>query len=275
MAISDIPTLGVGYLVHNSQRYLDYIDAVGADAVDTYEILFGHFASDPTEARRFIEFGKPLALHSTVLSIAGNPSRCSRAVAKLAEVAAVSGAVYIGEHLCYTGGSNTAATLLMPPLLTEEQVELICSNLRNALPLLPAPISFENIPFHYSIGHKRLEDVFNQILSQHDVGAIVSTESLRQTNDDYCPIDSHRFIAALPKDRVVQIHMTLGNYDEQREQPHLWKRQEWLFQLVEWMADIGIRPKAVYFELETLTASLPEPQYVRERMKWARQLFFN
>ena len=267
-------SLGVGYLVHNSARYHNYLDNIGTDVADVYELLFGQFVDDLLDGEKFVQqLQRPVILHSTALSIAGHPSMPERTVDTLNHVAEVLGVEWVGDHLCYTGTPSTYAGGLLPPLLSEDQINIIQSNLKNVLPRLHKPLA--NVNMHYALGNLRLSDIFNNISETTDVRLIVSLENLSQSLNHYHPVDHRQFISQLNYKHIIQIHCTLGNSVEQRRSPNLQQKQLHHFDILEWMASEGIRPLAVIFELETETDNLPDPRELTDRILWAKELFFN
>ncbi|MCL4318770.1 MAG: DUF692 domain-containing protein [Firmicutes bacterium] len=271
--MGNMSSLGAEYLVHNSVKYHNYLDDIGIDVADVYELLLGQFVDDLLDGEKFVQqLQRPVILHSTALSIAGHPRMSERTVGTLNYVD-VLGVEWVGDHLCYTGTPSTCAGGLLPPLLSEDQINIIQSNLKNVLPRLHKPLA--NVNMHYALGNLRLSDIFNNISEKTDVKLIVSLENLSQSVNHYHPVDHKQFISQLNYKHIIQIHCTLGNSEEQKRSPTLQQKQLHHCEISEWMASEGIRPLAVIFELETETDNLPDPRELTERILWAKELFFS
>lgn len=267
--------LGVGCLIHNSARYMDFLNALGPDSADVYEVLYAQVVNDIEGAQKLRDYvQRPLILHSTALCIAGHPTLSEKAAPRLAEIARALDIRWVGDHMCFTGDPSTYAGGLLPPILTSAQVDIVRNNLQTAMRAIPVPLAFENVNLHYQIGTLDLATFFNAVCDRLDVGIIVSLENISQSMDHYYFMDPRRYISQLDPSHIVQIHCTLGNKQEQQRDPYLVKKQQRHFDLLEWMATEGIKPSAVVFELETETPALPDVNNVRDRMEWARELFF-
>lgn len=267
--------LGVGCLIHNSARYMDFLEQLGPESADVYEVLYGQVVNDVEGAQKLREYvQRPLILHSTALCIAGHPTLSNKAAPRLAEVARALDVQWIGDHMCFTGDPSTYAGGLLPPILTPEQVDIVRINLQHAMGRISVPLAFENVNLHYNIGTLDLATFFNDVCEGTDVGIIVSLENISQSMDHYHFMDPRRYISQLDPSHIIQIHCTLGNRQEQLANPYLVQKQQRHFDLLTWMAAEGIKPSAVVFELETETPALPDPNEMRDRMEWARELFF-
>lgn len=264
---------GVGYLVHNSPQYAEYVEAVGAGAADLYEVLFGHYAARPEEIRRIMAYGRPIVIHATALSIASDAAVWQRNVGKLEDLARRCEALWIGDHLCFMEDAQRGAGGLLPPLMTEEQLATVLANLAAARAQLSVPLILENVNMHYAIGPLPFAAFVAELLARCDVRLSVSLENLSQSCEYYIPVPHRAYIDTLPRDRVTQIHCTLANEIAARANPRIEKRRRLHLELLEWMAAEGFRPQGVIFELEAGLDTLCEPQELRERLQWARELF--
>lgn len=269
-----ISPVGVGYLVHNSQRYARFIEAMDPQCVDVYEILFIQFANALHDVRRILDYGKPTVMHSAALSIAGAPTIAEKNIGRVNAVAEAFDVRFISDHMCFTGDGERTAEALLPPIFSEEQANLIADNLAYVQPRLHRPLILENVVRHYAVGHLSQGQFFNAVLERANVDVVVSLENITQSNEGYVEVLHQEFIAALPRDRVAQIHCTFPNRAESERSASLTKRRAHHHHLLEWMAREGFRPSAVIFELETSTPSFPEVNELREEIAWARELFF-
>jgi uncharacterized protein (UPF0276 family) len=266
--------VGVGYLVHNSQRYARFIEALGPQCVDVYEVLFIQFANALHDARRILQYGKPTVMHSAALSIAGSRNVAEKNISRVNAVAEAFDVRFVSDHMCFTGDGERTAEALLPPIFSEEQADLIADNLAYVQPRLSRPLILENVVRHYAVGHLSQGQFFNAVLDRTNVDVVVSLENITQSNETYAEVSHKEFIASLPRERVAQIHCTFQNRAESERSASLAKRRAHHHHLLEWMAQEGFRPSTVIFELETATPSLPEVGELREEIAWARELFF-
>lgn len=279
-AVPPIEKYGVGYLYHYHRNYQDFATRfaeVGGEA-DIYEILAAHFHADARALAPFVEsLGKPVTLHSYdyYLGNAEPPPREQRD--RILRYARDSGCAYIGEHVALMGTSDDYIGTFFTPPGTAEQTKALIANVKALKKESPCPILLENpVQFLNQIGPQTIGQQLAEVAEAADVGILLSLSNV-SFSEPYHSQDRDEFFAALPMDRVRELHVFCGNYAEECH-PSLRAQaveQKWQIEMMETLAkrdDLNL--SSVIFELETGTPSMPEPERLRDYSKLARELFF-
>jgi uncharacterized protein (UPF0276 family) len=150
----------------------------------------------------------PLVLHGVALSI-GSPDPLDRDyLAKLVALRDRIGARWVSDHLCWTGVHGTNTHDLLPLLYTEEALAHCVRRVREVQDVLGAPLLLENPSTYVELaGSTMAEPEFLARLAEEADCALlldVNNVYVSAYNHD---LDAHAYLAALPMDRVVQIHV--------------------------------------------------------------------
>lgn len=270
---------GAGYMRHyhrSHEAYARELSACGGK-VDVYEILGMHFTREPDQVAPFCaRLGKPVIVHSFAYAL-GNPQRPTKAVRdRTQRVLEDAKAVAISEHIAVMGTDDTyAGTFLTPPGL-EEQTRILIENARALKRESPCAVVLENpVCFYNQVGPQSIGEQFRQVCEEADVGILLSLSNI-SFSDPYVPIDKEAMLAALPLERIEEIHYFLGHSVEQRA-PGLERmvdEMRWQQRTLEALAARPeCRPSSIIFELDA-TDTLAEPEQLRDMMEMARDLFF-
>lgn len=272
------PELGAGMLIHNSKRYTDFLEIVGPH-VDVYELIMGQYDEDPDTINRLKEqLDKPFLMHNSFFSFGTDIPTDQKLMAKINDRVGRSDAAWVSDHLCYTGVPGTYSGALLPPILDEKHLDVFIRRVNEAQALVKAPIIIENVVLHYKFGNMPYAEFLTRLAEETDIGILISVENITQCLY-YSKVDHFDFIDALPADRIVQIHCTMGNLDEQKQITSKYfgtldKKQQLHYEVLEYIAKTKqIKPKAMIWELETETEALPDPAMFVERLEWAKNLF--
>jgi uncharacterized protein len=116
------------------------------------------------------------------------------------------------EHLSYTGDDGHLYDL-MPIPFTDEAVRHVAGRIRRATEILQRPIAVENVSYYAAPGREMDEIRFiNAVLEEADCGLLLDVNNVyvNAINHGY---DAAEFLAALPGERVVYLHVA-GHYVE-------------------------------------------------------------
>ncbi len=203
-----LPNLGIGLglrTVHYA-HILEHQPRVG-----WFEILSENFMQTkgrPLDYLDRIAERYPIAMHGVSLSIGGVDPLDRDYLVELKALRERTKAKWVSDHLCFTGalGKNTHDLLPMP--YNEDSLKHVAKRVREVQDFLGAPIALEN-PSSYL-------ELTSSTMTEHAFLAALAKEAdcalLLDVNNVYVSSYNHGFqpadyFAALPWDRVVQIHV--------------------------------------------------------------------
>jgi uncharacterized protein (UPF0276 family) len=271
---------GAGYLYHYHPKYQDYapkLAAVGGRA-DIYEVLGVQFNSEPDAIETFAEsLGKPITLHSFECCLGNVQRPPQRVTDRIQQLARLSKAAYIGEHVAMMGTRDYYCGGFLQPPSTDEQTEVLINNIKAVKASSCCPIIIENpSQFYNQVGPKSIGQQMCEVAKESGVGILLSLSNIT-ISDRFRPQDREALLAEIPMRLVRQVHALCGNQQEER-MPGMEKarwEQEWIINTLQQLAkQPELRPAAVIFELEAGTPSMAEPERLRDWMDMARDLFF-
>lgn len=203
-----LPNLGVGLglrTVHYPEILAERPD------VDWFEIISENYmetAGRPLYVLDQIAERYPIVMHGVSLSI-GSTDPLDRAY--LAELKALRdrvGAVWLSDHLCWTGvrGKNTHDLLPLP--YTEESLAHVARRVREVQDLLEAPLLLENPSTYLELaGSTMPEQVFlARLCEESNCGLLLDVNNVHVSSFNH-GFDPAEYLAGLPLDRVAQIHV--------------------------------------------------------------------
>ncbi|AUJ61244.1 MULTISPECIES: DUF692 family multinuclear iron-containing protein [Bacillus amyloliquefaciens group] len=273
------PHLGVGMLVHNSEVYMDYLEKLG-DVSEVYELLLIQYLNEPDELNKMVDrLGKPIIAHTTRFSFGTDTPMDSKLLNSMNDMMLRCKAKWCGDHLCFTGVPGLAAGGLLPPIGNEESIDIFVRNILEAKKVINTPLLIENVVEYFQAGTITHAEILKEVVERADIGIVLSMENI-SSSKMYSDCDYYEFIDTIPSDRIVQIHCTIGNSQQQKEMKSdifgtVYDKQLMQYKALEYLSKkSGVQPKAFIWELETETDSHPEVEELRERMNWAKSLFF-
>jgi len=204
----ELPNLGIG-LGLRTVHYAHILEA--QPAVDWFEIVsdnYMHTAGRPLDYLDAIADRYPIVMHGVALSI-GSSDPIDRAY--LRELRALrdrTRARWVSDHLCWTGvaGRNTHDLLPMP--YTEEALAHVVARVAAVQDFLGAPLALENPSTYAQFADGLMPEWEFLARVAEDANAAI----LLDVNNIYVSAYNHGFdpreyLAAIPFDRVVQIHV--------------------------------------------------------------------
>ncbi len=150
----------------------------------------------------------PIAMHGVSMSIGSTDPIDKTYLAELKALRDRTGALWISDHLCWTGVSGKNTHDLLPMPYTEEALRHTVSRVREVQDFLGAPILLEN-PSSYvefaGSGMTEWEFLAN-LAREADCGLLLDVNNIYVSafNHGFAPAD---YLAGLPFDRVAQMHV--------------------------------------------------------------------
>lgn len=204
----ELPTLGLGLGLRN-EHFGHVLEA--RPELAWFEIISENFMDTggrPLWVLDQIRQHYPIAMHGVSLSIGSTDPLDFDYLAKLAKLAERCEAVWISDHLCWTGVAGKNGHDLYPVPCTEEALRWVADRVRAVQDFLGRPILLENPSNYLSFKASTMpEEVFlRRIAEDADCGLLLDVNNVYVTARNH-GFDSLDYLDAMPYERVVQIHL--------------------------------------------------------------------
>jgi uncharacterized protein (UPF0276 family) len=203
-----LPNLGLG-LGLRTVHYRHILD--NRPEVDWFEIISENYmqtSGRPLYVLDQIAERYPIVMHGVSMSI-GSTDPLDRAY--LGELKALRDrvrAVWLSDHLCWTGvaGRNTHDLLPMP--YTEESLAHLVKRVREVSDFLEAPLILENPSTYVEFAGSTMTewDFLRALAVEADCGILLDVNNVYVSAFNH-GFDAARYLDAVPMDRVVQVHV--------------------------------------------------------------------
>ncbi len=203
-----LPNLGVGLglrTVHYA-HILEY-----RPAVDWFEVLSENYmqtAGRPLQYLEAIAERYPVVMHGVSLSIGSTDPLDRGYLAELRGLRDRVGALWVSDHLCWTGvgGKNTHDLLPLP--YTDEALRHVVDRVRAVQDFLGAPLALENPSTYveYTGSTMKEWEFVARLAEEADCALLLDVNNVFVSSRNHGH-DPHEYLAAVPFDRVVQIHV--------------------------------------------------------------------
>ena len=112
------------------------------------------------------------------------------------------------DHLCFSSAGERILHELLPLKFCEENVRRVAARARRMEALLERPFALENITYYVHPGEPELSELafLQRVLEQSNAGLLLDVNNV-YVNAQNHRFDPYAFIAALPLERVLEIHV--------------------------------------------------------------------
>jgi uncharacterized protein (UPF0276 family) len=244
--VARVPYLGSGL---GYRRQLRDAILASADAVDLLEVVTEQFLDSP---ERFVELGElceqfTVIPHGVGLSIGSAAPLDREYLAKIRRVSEFTRCAYYSEHLALTRVPGIDIGHLSPLWFTEKVLACTIRNVKQVQDLLGKPIALENVTYQFEIPGREMNqsEFFGRLVEATGCAILLDLTNLyiNSVNHRFDPL---AFLAELPVERIVQIHLAGGFWSEgvlvdgHSEEVHseVWQLLEHLTRLVDVRASI-------------------------------------
>ncbi|MCA9683131.1 MAG: DUF692 domain-containing protein [Myxococcales bacterium] len=206
-AVFELPCLGVGL---GFRRELRQAIFEHIDEIDVLEVIADHFFEYVPEAQgaaRELAEHFPLLPHGLELNIGAHDPRDPRNCQEAAALTRALAAPWYSDHLCFTQSQGLEIGQLTPLPFTRATVERCVAKARAFQAELGVPLLLENITRAFALpGEMEEVEFVRAVVEGADCGLLLDLTNLfiNAHNFAYDPYD---FLARLPLERVVQIHL--------------------------------------------------------------------
>ncbi|MGH8595414.1 MAG: MNIO family bufferin maturase [Gammaproteobacteria bacterium] len=202
------PNLGFGLGLRK-----DYYEEVLATRphVDWFEVISENYlvaGGMPLHYLDAIHAHYPMVMHGVSLSIGGTDPLDREYLAQLKALARRIDAAWISDHLCWTGVDGTNLHDLLPLPYTEEALRHLVDRVSEVQEALGARIVLENVSSYIRYRHSTIVEweFFSAVAEQSDCAILLDVNNVYVSAFNH-GFDAHDYLAAMPRDRVVQFHL--------------------------------------------------------------------
>lgn len=150
----------------------------------------------------------PVVLHGVSLSIGSTDPLDLDYLRQLRELAETTGAIWVSDHVCWTGvlGLNTHEVLPLP--LTEEALRHVVRRIRAVQDILARPLVLENPSSYLGFANSAMPEweFLARMAGEADCGLLLDINNVYVSARNH-GFDPREYLRAIPPERVVQLHL--------------------------------------------------------------------
>lgn len=251
------PGLGVGLRTVHFPYILEH-----RPSVDWFEIISENFMDSrgrPMHVLDRIAEHYPIVMHGVSMSIGSTDPIDFSYLDKLKRLAARVNALWVSDHLCWTGVLGRNSHDLLPIPLNEESLRHVVRRVRVVQNFLDRRIVLENPSTYVTFADSTMTEweFLSALADRADCGLLLDVNNVYVSSVNH-GFDAEEYIRNLPHDRIVQMHIAghstfpshlIDTHDHPVIDP-VWKLYELAYQLtggvatlLEWDAKIPPFPE--------------------------------
>lgn len=191
-------------------HYGDFLDHEAPVPVDFVEVISENFMVDggrPRDVLHRVRARHPVALHGVSMSIGSADGLDRNYLRRLRALADEIAPLFVSDHLSWSRIEGFNAHDLLPLPYTEDALDIVCANIRQAQDTLGRTMLIENPSSYITFAGDMTEWEFLDAMC-----AKTGCELLLDVNNIFVSATNHGFdplayLAGVPADRVRQIHL--------------------------------------------------------------------
>ncbi len=179
--------------------------------VDWFEIVSENFME--TEGRPLYVLDQiaeryPIVMHGVALSIGSTDPVDFDYLHKLKALATRVNAVWLGDHVCWTGVVGRNGHDLFPVPYNEETLAFLVDRIRIVQDFLERPLILENPSTYLTFAASSMaeEEFLARMATEADCGLLLDVNNVYVTCRNH-DLDPWAYLDGIPYDRVVQFHL--------------------------------------------------------------------
>jgi len=210
----DFPDLGLGVglrTVHFNHILENWPE------VDWFEIMSENFMD--TEGRPLYVLDQiaeryPIVMHGVSMSIGSTDPIDFDYLRKLKALAKRVNALWLGDHVCWTGVAGLNGHDLYPLPYNEKTLAFLVDRIRIVQDFMERPLILENPSTYLTFASSTLaeEEFLARMAEDADCGLLLDVNNVYVTCRNH-GLDPYSYLAGIPYERVVQIHLA-GHTDK-------------------------------------------------------------
>jgi uncharacterized protein (UPF0276 family) len=200
----------VGFGVGLRSAHFSYIDTE-SPAVDWFEATTENFLDSGGRPRAMLDRVAeryPVALHGVSMSIGSADPLDFEYLAKLKRLATAVRAVWVSDHVCWTGVAGVTTHDLLPLPFTEDCLAHVVERIRTVQDVLEQRLVLENPSTYVAFTSSTMteQEFLSRMANDADCGLLLDVNNAYVTATN-AGTDPSELIRALPADRIVEIHV--------------------------------------------------------------------
>ncbi|MGE3963428.1 MAG: DUF692 domain-containing protein [Planctomycetota bacterium] len=204
--------LGLGLRAAHYQHVLEH-----RPDVDWFEILSENYMNTggrPRHVAQQVALHYPVVMHGVSLSIGSTDPIDYDYLDRLKSLADAVGAVWVGDHVCWTGVAGRNGHDLYPIPYNEESLRHVVQRIRVVQDYLERPLVLENASTYLTFRTSTMpeEEFLYRMAEEADCGLLLDVNNVYVSCRNH-DLDAARYLDGIPYDRVVQIHLA-GHTDK-------------------------------------------------------------
>lgn len=179
--------------------------------VDWFEIISENYMDSQGRPRYVLERiaeRYPIVMHGVSLSIGSSDPLDRDYLQKLKRLANKLPAVWVSDHVCWTGVAGQNAHDLLPIPFTEETLKHVVSRIRTVQEILERPLILENPSSYLTFAQSTMSEweFLTRMTEETDCGLLLDVNNVYVSSVNH-DLDPAEYLRSLPHDRVVQFHL--------------------------------------------------------------------
>lgn len=226
--------LGVGLRSVHYQHILQH-----EPDVDWFEILSENYMDSQGRPRYVLEQiaeRYPLVMHGVSLSIGSTDPLNHEYLRKLKALADRVNALWVSDHVCWTGVAGRNTHDLLPIPYSEDSLQHVVERIRIVQDVLERPLVLENPSSYVTFADSTMSEweFVARMADDADCGLLLDVNNVyvSSVNHDF---DPEEFLRAMPAQRIVQFHLAghsnLGTHCIDTHDGHVIEQVWRLYQL--------------------------------------------
>lgn len=179
--------------------------------VDWFEIISENYMDSQGRPRHVLEQiaeRYPIVMHGVSMSIGSTDPLDFDYLAKLKTLADWTNAVWVSDHICWTGVNGINGHDLLPLPYHEESLRHTVDRVRTVQDFLERPLVLENPSSYVTFTDSTMSEweFVTRLAEEADCGLLLDVNNVYVScfNHDLDPVE---FIESLPHERIVQFHL--------------------------------------------------------------------
>ena len=198
--------LGVGLRTVHFDHILE-----NEPSVDWFEVISENFMDTSGRPRYVLEQIAEryrVVMHGVSLSIGSTDPLNFEYLQKLKTLARIVGAVWISDHVCWTGVTGINTHDLLPLPYNEESLRHVVERTCIVQDFLERPLILENPSSYVTFANSSMSEAefITRLADEADCGLLLDVNNVyvSAVNHDFDPVE---YIKTIPFERVVQMHL--------------------------------------------------------------------
>ena len=179
--------------------------------VDWFEIISENFIDSQGRPRYVLDQiaeRYPIVMHGVSMSIGSTDPLDFDYLGKLKRLSSEVNALWISDHLCWTGVASRNSHDLLPIPLNEETLKHVVARIRTVQDVLERPLVLENPSSYVTFADSTISEweFLSRMAEEADCGLLLDVNNVyvSSVNHDF---DPHEYVESVPHERVVQCHL--------------------------------------------------------------------